>query len=84
MAIKINLGKLQLPSPLERFVPEQMSLNGFQQLEIGFRAIARCAAMPRHHTDPFDRLLVAQAQEAALPLVSCDSRLDAYAIERIW
>jgi PIN domain nuclease of toxin-antitoxin system len=84
LAIKLNLGKLELPAPLERYVPEQMSLNGFDRLEIGFRAIARCATMPRHHSDPFDRLLVAQAQEAALPIVSRDSRLDAYGIERIW
>lgn len=84
MAIKANLGKLHLPTSIERYIPDQMSLNGFDSLEIGFRAIARCATLQRHHADPFDRLLVAQAQEAGLPIVSRDAHLDAYGVDRIW
>ncbi|HXJ40634.1 MAG TPA: type II toxin-antitoxin system VapC family toxin [Bryobacteraceae bacterium] len=84
IAIKVNLGKLHLPSSIERFLPEQMSLNGFETLEIGFRAVARCASLPNHHRDPFDRLLIAQAQEADLPIVSRDTRVDPYGVKRIW
>ena len=84
IAIKINLGKLLLPKAIERYLPEQMSLNGFETLEIGFRAVARCAALPLHHRDPFDRLLIAQAQEDDLSIVSRDSHIDAYGIKRIW
>ena len=84
MAIKIGQGRLLLPGVSDRWIADQMSLNGFEQLEISYRQIMRCAAMPRHHGDPFDRLLVAQAQEEKLPLVSRDPAFDAYGIKRIW
>src|SRR5438132_11284372 len=58
IAIKLSLGKLKLPSSFHRYIPEQILLNGFSQLEIGFRHIAGCANLPWHHRDPFDRLLI--------------------------
>jgi PIN domain nuclease of toxin-antitoxin system len=84
IAIKFSLGRLGLPVAPERYLPEQMSLNGFEQLEISFRQIMRCASLPWRHRDPFDRLLVAQAQEEELAIVSRDPCFDAYGIERIW
>jgi len=61
-----------------------MSLNGFEQLEISFRQTMRCAKLPFVHRDPFDRMLVAQAQEEGLSLVSRDPAFDGYGIKRIW
>jgi PIN domain nuclease of toxin-antitoxin system len=84
IAIKISLNKLRLPGIVDRYLSNQMSLNGFEQLEITFRQIMRCASLERHHGDPFDRLLVAQAQEESLPIVSRDPAFDAYGIKRIW
>jgi PIN domain nuclease of toxin-antitoxin system len=84
IAIKISLNKLRLPGIADRYLADQMSLNGFEQLEISFRQIMRCASLPRHHGDPFDRLLIAQAQEESLPIVSRDAAFDAYGIKRIW
>ena len=84
MAIKFSLGKLRLPKAIDRYLTDQMSLNGFEQLEIGFRQIMRSASMERHHGDPFDRMLVAQAQEEDLPLISRDPIFDNYGITRIW
>ena len=84
IAIKININKLTLPATPSRYLTDQMSLNGFEQLEISFRQIMRCASLPRHHGDPFDRLLVAQAQEEKLAIVSCDTAFDAYGTKRIW
>jgi PIN domain nuclease of toxin-antitoxin system len=84
MAIKVGLGKLRLPKAIDRYLTDQMSLNGFEQLDIGFRQIMRCASMERHHGDPFDRMLVAQAREEELPLISRDPVFDAYGITRIW
>jgi len=84
IAIKISLGKLRLPGLPDRYLAEQMSSNGFGQLEISFRQIMRCASLPRHHGDPFDRLLATQAQEEKLAIVSCDTAFDAYGIKRIW
>jgi PIN domain nuclease of toxin-antitoxin system len=84
IAIKISLNKLRIPGIADRYLADQMSLNGFEQLEISFRQIMRCASLPRHHGDPFDRLLIAQAQEGSLPIVSRDAAFDAYGIKRIW
>ncbi|HWF11272.1 MAG TPA: type II toxin-antitoxin system VapC family toxin [Bryobacteraceae bacterium] len=84
IAIKINLGKLRLPAAADRYITDQMALNGFEQLEIGFRQIMRCASLERHHNDPFDRLLVAQAREESLPIVSRDPAFDLYRVKRVW
>ena len=84
IAIKVSLNKLRLPGIIDRYLADQMSLNGFEQMEISFRQIMRCASLRRHHGDPFDRLLVAQAQEDKLPIVSRDPAFDSYGIKRIW
>jgi PIN domain nuclease of toxin-antitoxin system len=84
IAIKQSLGKLRMPAPLERFIPEQMAVNRFQSLEIDFRHVTRVAGLPFHHRDPFDRLLIAQALEEDLTLVSSDSAFDAYGVKRLW
>ena len=52
IAIKISLNKLRLPGIVDRYLADQMSLNGFEQLEITFRQIMRCASLERHHGDP--------------------------------
>ena len=84
IAIKVSLNKLRVPGIIDRYLADQMSLNGFEQLEISFRQIMRCATLERHHGDPFDRLLLAQAQEESLPIVSRDPAFDRYGIKRIW
>ena len=84
MAIKISLGKLKLPSPIERFVPEQLAANGFALLDIDFGDVARVARLPFHHRDPFDRLLAAQALDGALAIVSADTVFRKYGVKRIW
>ncbi len=84
MAIKLSIGKLDLKKPFETFVPDQLELNGFDQLAISFDHIAAVATLPFHHRDPFDRLLVAQALVEGIPLVSADGLLDAYGIIRLW
>jgi PIN domain nuclease of toxin-antitoxin system len=84
IAIKISLDKLRVPGIPDRYLADQMSLNGFEQLGISFRQVMRCARLVRHHGDPFDRLLVAQAQEESLAVVSRNPAFDAYGIRRIW
>lgn len=84
IAIKVSLGRLKLPSPFDRYIPDQISENGFSRLDIGFRHLAGCAVLPWHHRDPFDRLLVAQAIEEDLPVVSRDKMFDRYGVRRIW
>jgi len=84
IAIKSSLGKLKIDRPLDQFIPEQLSANGFKPLEIGFRHIVRVNTMPFHHKDPFDRLLAAQAREEKLLIVSADPVFTQYGIKRIW
>ena len=84
MGIKLSIGKLRLPTALERFIPEQLAVNGFRQLDIGFRHVARVASLPFHHRDPFDRLLVAQALEEDLTVVSADVVFRKYGVRRLW
>ena len=84
IAIKTSLQKLRLPTAIERYLPEQMSLNGFETLEVTFRQTMGIVALPWKHRDPFDRMLVAQAIEEKLSIVSRDPAFDAYGIKRIW
>ena len=84
MAIKSSLGKLSLSQPLDRFIPEQLAANGFQLLDIDFRHVTRVEALPLHHRDPFDRLLIAQAMAEKLILVSADAAIEAYDVPRLW
>jgi PIN domain nuclease of toxin-antitoxin system len=84
IAIKNSLSKLRLPTAIERYLPEQMSLNGFETLEISFRQTMGTATLPWRHRDPFDRLLAAQAIEEKLNIVSRDASFDAYGIKRVW
>ena len=84
MAIKARLGKLTLPKPVLTFVPTQLHANGFRQLDIGFRDVARVEMLPDHHRDPFDRLLIAQALERDLPVVTSDKVFRTYGVRRVW
>jgi PIN domain nuclease of toxin-antitoxin system len=84
IAIKFSLSKLRLPTAIDRYLPEQMSLNGFETLEISFRQIMGSAALPWRHRDPFDRLLAAQALEEKVSIVSRDAVFDTYGLKRIW
>lgn len=84
MAIKVSLGTLRLPDPLERFVPEQLAANGFRILTIDLGDVTRVATLPFHHRDPFDRLLAAQALDGGLAIVSADPIFRRYGVRRVW
>lgn len=84
MAIKVSLGKLAVPYSLESDLPGILEENGFAVLSLSFRHLAGVARLPFHHRDPFDRVLVAQAQIEDLILLSRDPSLDPYGITRIW
>ncbi|MCB0086067.1 MAG: type II toxin-antitoxin system VapC family toxin [Caldilineaceae bacterium] len=61
-----------------------MNMNDFTILPIAVAHAAKLVHLPFHHRDPFDRLIIAQAQVEELPIVSSDLQFDLYAIERIW
>jgi PIN domain nuclease of toxin-antitoxin system len=84
MAIKSSLGKLTLKQPIEKFFPAQLQENSILQLDISFRHVAHVASLPFHHRDPFDRLIISQAIQENLPILSDDGAFDAYNIQRLW
>lgn len=84
MAIKISLGKLHLGKPFVELIGAQLSQNDIGIMHISIEHTAAVIEMPFHHRDPFDRLIIAQAQVEKLPIVSADSAFDAYKIQRIW
>lgn len=79
-AIKASLGRLKLPDTIESGVEE----SGFEKLPITFSHAEGAAALPFHHHDPFDRMLIAQAVAENLILVTHDRRLEAYAVSILW
>lgn len=78
VAIKHASGKLQLPQPPEQYIPATLAENAIQPLPIYQAHTWRAAALPMHHRDPFDRLLLAQAQVEGMPLMTADPQLEPY------
>jgi PIN domain nuclease of toxin-antitoxin system len=70
MQIKHALGKLELDIPLAQIVAEQLQGDRFALLDIRATHVLALDALPAHHGDPFDRMLIAQARTEGLPLVS--------------
>ena len=84
MAIKHSSGKLSFGLPFRIFIEQQLSLNSIELLSINLDHIDVIAALPFHHRDPFDRLLIAQSMVERIPILSADSAFDAYPITRLW
>jgi PIN domain nuclease of toxin-antitoxin system len=84
MAIKASLGKIILAKPFDVLIPGQISAAGFSVLGLEIDHITAVAVLPFHYRDPFDRMLVAQAKHEEMSIVSSDTQLDSYEIERIW
>lgn len=76
LAIKLASKKLELPVPVSKMT----AAYGFSELLITFQHIEIAAELPYHHRDPFDRLLVAQAQVERLILVTSDSKMSKYGV----
>ncbi len=80
VAIKASQGRLRLALRFEDGIAE----SGFKTLPIAFPHIERVAGLPLHHRDPFDRMLIAQAQTEGLTLVSADRHFERYDVKVIW
>lgn len=76
IAIKKALGKLAAPDDL----PQALAANRFEPLSISVAHALTAGDLPRHHEDPFDRLLLAQAQAEDLTLLTHDTRLKRYGV----
>ena len=79
-SIKSALGKLRLPRNFEKAVEQ----GGFEKLLISFAHAEAAGRLPPHHSDPFDRMLVAQARAESLVLVTHDRQFEPYDVEMLW
>lgn len=84
IAIKARLGKLRLPQDPEAFVPESLRKTGFTPLPVQHAHALAVTNLPLHHSDPFDRLLVAQARLERLTIVTSDRVLERYDVPVLW
>ncbi len=79
--IKYSLGKLPLPASPEQYLPGQRELHQIASLPIEEGALGHLAKLPPLHRDPFDRILVAQALQHDLTLVTADDAVKAYPVK---
>jgi PIN domain nuclease of toxin-antitoxin system len=84
MAIKVSIGKLQLAEKVTDLVTNQMTKDEIELLSITLPHLDLIETLPFHHKDPFDRLLIAQAQVESIAIVSIDAAFDSYGVNRIW
>lgn len=83
IAIKVAIGKLRLPAPVEEFVTTRSAATRVTPLPITQLHAMESAALPLHHRDPFDRVLIAQARSERVAIVTSDDAFDAYDVEVI-
>jgi PIN domain nuclease of toxin-antitoxin system len=81
MQIKAQLGKLELDRPLQQIIYEQQEGNHLEILPVEAAHVFGLQALPTHHKDPFDRLLIAQAVIEGMPILSVDAVFGNYPIQ---
>ena len=84
IAIKTGLGKLKLPADITPFILDQMNINAISPLPVHLNHALHVSTLPDLHHDPFDRLLIAQAQVESLPIITIDPQFTGYQVEVIW
>jgi len=84
IAVKTQIGKLKLVQPASQYIPAQMTTNGFVDLPISLAHALHIHSLPLHHRDPFDRILVVQAQLEEMVLLSADPLMSHYIVDVRW
>ncbi len=83
IAIKLNIGKLFLTKPFDKFIQE-LELYNFEILPIKTNHLIKYSKLQIIHRDPFDRIIISQALFEDLPIISKDKIFDSYGVARIW
>ena len=83
IAIKAGRGRLTLPALPQEYVADRLVLHGFRPLPISLGHALHVYNLPDHHRDPFDRLLVAQAQLEEIPILTADPVIARYDVKTI-
>ncbi|NEO36179.1 MAG: type II toxin-antitoxin system VapC family toxin [Moorea sp. SIOASIH] len=76
--VKYQLGKLPLPEPPDKFLPNQRQLHQIASLDLDEGSVTQLSKLPLIHRDPFDRMLISQALEKGLTLATVDREIRAY------
>jgi len=84
IAIKSQIGSLKLPAKTDVFIAEQMALNAIQSLPVQASHALNVFNLPQHHRDPFDRMIISQAQLEGLPVLTSDPLFARYKVKIIW
>ena len=84
LAIKHSLGRIRLAVPLAELLHAELQRHGIEMLPIDGRHVLRVANLPHHHGDPFDRMLVAQAQVEGVAVLTADPRFREYDVQVVW
>jgi PIN domain nuclease of toxin-antitoxin system len=84
IALKHALGKLPLPDPPDRFVPQQRALHAIDPLPLDDAAVLQLGKLPVRHRDPFDRMLVCQAVAHGLIVLTPDPLIEQYPVRTQW
>ena len=84
ISIKAATGRLEIEGDPEQWVPQRILRYGFSALPVELSHALRAGSLPNIHRDPFDRLLVAQAQVEKIPIVTSDPAISRYDVDVIW
>lgn len=84
IATKVRIGKLPSVAPIAGQLADVVAQHDFDELPVTLADGERAGLLPLHHRDPFDRMLIAQAQARDLPLISNETLFDDYGVRRIW
>lgn len=84
IAIKTALKKLKLPLPPKEYIPSRLTKQGMLSLPIDHRHALHVAELPNYHNDPFDRMLIAQAQIEKLSILTADAQFKKYKVDLLW
>ena len=84
IAIKIKTGKLSTLGSSVAYIRDEMKAYGIELLPIRYEHILALETLPAHHSDPFDRLLIAQSLTESIPILSHDEKLSLYPVKVLW
>ena len=84
ISTKVRLGKLRTAADLVSDFSDRMEREGFQLLPISPEHGIRAGLLPGPHKDPFDRMLIAQAQAENIPIISNEAVFEGYGVRRLW
>lgn len=84
ISIKHNLRQLDLPETPDHYIPARIASYGLTLMDVTLAHAIRAGGLPIHHKDPFDRMIIAQAQIEGLAIATPDPAFAAYDVERFW